>query len=83
MILSTWAENENSESPSVDDISAWAEKYGMTFPVLADPSWAINNRFEKDQGIPTQVLLAPGAKLVKVDAMITSADIEAVLEGEE
>lgn len=83
MILSTWAENENSEAPSVDEIAAWADQYGMTFPVLADPNWAINNRFEKDHGIPTQVLLAPGAKLVKVDAMITGADIEAVLEGEE
>jgi hypothetical protein len=79
MIISTWAENNESQTPSTDELKGWADQFGLTFPVVADEGWQINNRFEKDGGIPTQVLLAPGAELVKVDAMVTSADIEAVL----
>jgi hypothetical protein len=80
MILSTWAENNESQPPSVDDIKGWADEHGMTFPVLADPSWAINNRFEKDGGIPTQILVGKGAELIKVDGgEVTEAEIEAAL----
>jgi hypothetical protein len=79
MIISTWAQNEDSVTPTQDDLQMWVDRYGLTMPVVADDNWTINNRFEKDGGIPTQVLLAPGAKLVKVDQMITHEDIEAVL----
>ena len=79
MIISTWAENNESQPPSQEDLQMWVDTYGLTMPVVSDSGWAVNNRFEKDNGIPTQVLLAPGAKLVKVDQMITAEDIEAVL----
>ena len=39
----------------------------------------MNNRYEKDNGIPTSVLIAPGAELVAVDDWQASSMIEEYL----
>lgn len=31
---------------------------------MADEGWALNSRWERDGGIPTQVLIAPGMEIV-------------------
>jgi hypothetical protein len=79
MIISTWAENDSSSTPTTEELAAFADQYGHTFPVVADAGWAINNRYEQDFGIPTQVLLAPGAELVVVDEMVSESQIEEIL----
>lgn len=79
MVVQTWAENNESSTPTADELKAWGENYGHTFPDVADAGWALNNKFEKDGGIPTQILIAPGGEIVKVDQGYTAADIEAIL----
>jgi hypothetical protein len=48
----------------------------MTFPVTADAGWAVDGKYEQDGGIPTQVLLAPGDKVVVLDQEVSTDDIE-------
>ena len=59
-------------------MAEFTEQHGMTFPNIAAD---LVGRFERDYGIPSYVLLAPGHELVKVDqGHIGSADIEALIE---
>ncbi len=80
MIIMMWAENASSEAPTVDDLAGMAAEYGHTYPDVADAGWAINNRYEKDNGIPTQILIAPGMEIVIGDSPgIDDATIESYL----
>lgn len=79
IILAYWAENEDSSTPTSDELAAFADEHGHTFPDLADEGWALNSRIEQDNGIPTQALLAPGAEIIMKDEFPTADDIESVL----
>lgn len=79
MVIQTWAENNENATPSTEDLKEFGAGHGHTFPDVADEGWAFNNKFEKDGGIPTQILIAPGGEIVKVDQGYTDADIEAIL----
>jgi hypothetical protein len=57
---------------------AWANNFGITTPVVADPASAIYWRFGQG-GLPQSALLGPGAEVLKI-GHITAADIEAVLD---
>jgi hypothetical protein len=75
LILETDARGEQADQ---EFLQGWADQYGATHPIVADEGYG--NQFERDGGIPTYVLLAPGAKLVKVDqGFPTAAEIEALL----
>jgi len=80
MIIMMWAENANNEAPTVDDLAGMADEYGHTYPDVSDAGWAINGRYEKDFGIPTQILIAPGMEIVVGDSgFIEDATIEEYL----
>lgn len=44
-------------------MKAFADEHGITFPMINAPL----NRFERDGGWPTYVLLGPGHELLMVD----------------
>jgi len=71
-----YAEDEDSQTPTADELKDWAANYGMTFPVTADAGWAVDGQYEQDGGIPTQVLLAPGDKVTVLDQEVSTDDIE-------
>jgi hypothetical protein len=73
------AENNESATPSKEDLQSWAEEYAVTHPLVADENWAVSNRFEADGGIPTLSLLKPGAEVVIADGRVSESDIEAAL----
>ena len=58
MVMSAWSENENGDRPTVDDLARWADHYGLTTPVIADPYGDLGARFNGSS--PTYVLLEPG-----------------------
>jgi hypothetical protein len=81
LVIQTWAENESSGTPTAEELAEFGGQFGHTFPDVADEGWAINNRFEKDNGIPTQWLLAPGMEVVHgdLDGMVSESEIEEYL----
>lgn len=66
-------------TPSAEDLKSWADNYGLTLPVIADEGWALNSRFEQDNGIPTVTLIGPGMEVIAVDSWEAESMIEDVL----
>ena len=66
-VITFIAENDNSQAPSQSDLMYWANTYGLTHPVVADPGfnetvqylWA-NPQFDGTIGLPNMQLLSPG-----------------------
>lgn len=72
------SENDNEETPSTGQLMGWAETYGLSHPVLADPNGSTIQRFVGggSYGLPYQVMLAPGAKVAAIDITATGSSIE-------
>ena len=73
-----YAETESGSTPTPADLTGWANNYGMTFPVVADPGaskfwdiWAASYT-------PVNALIAPGGEVVTLD-WVESSQIESVL----
>ena len=79
IVIQLKAENSSRQAPSTSDLDAWADNFGLTFPVVSDPNWNTMMRWEKDNYIPSHTLLAPGMKVVQLDERISEEDIESVL----
>lgn len=62
---------------------AWANQYGITGPVIADPSFTIYSEYEVDGYIPSISLLGTGLEVLVVDSMnIMPGQIEQALPEE-
>ncbi len=76
MIISAWSETESGELPSPEELARWADAYGISTPVVADPSSSIYWRFGQGS-LPDGALLGPGAVVLNTgfinDGMIESA----------
>jgi len=76
----------NSGDPSQEDLMEWANDYGLTHPVLADPGfdeivnylWADPN-FSGQFGLPNMELLSPGMVVESSNGWVNAGDIEAHL----
>ncbi len=81
IVVQAIAENGDSQTPDAEELADWADEYGMDFPVLADAGWALDEVFERDNGIPTVVLLDADLEVVFPDGSgaPTDAEIEAIL----
>jgi thiol-disulfide isomerase/thioredoxin len=67
------------QSPDQEWLAGYSEQYGGSHPVVADEDRS-TGVYERDGGIPTYVLIAPGMELVTVDQGFPSAEaIEALL----
>ena len=62
------------------DHVAWAETYGLTFPVLTDPGWAESNKYEQDHGIPTFHLLGRDLTIRILDGQVSESAIQEALD---
>jgi hypothetical protein len=73
-----YAETNSGSTPTPADLTAWANNYGLTHPVVADPG--ATQFFEIWGGgyTPANALIAPGGQLVTTD-WVTEAEIESVL----
>ncbi|MCB9741455.1 MAG: TlpA family protein disulfide reductase [Alphaproteobacteria bacterium] len=79
IVIQALAENAESQDPTQEELQGWADNYGLSYPVVADPGWAVNNRYEQDNGIPTHVLIAPGGELIAVDDYNAESMIDELL----
>jgi peroxiredoxin len=61
MFLEIIIENNDSETPSVEDLGEWADNYGLTMPVLADEGESVLYSYATGSiGLPYTVLLDRG-----------------------
>ena len=76
MIISAWSETEEYILPTPEELARWADTYGISTPVVADPSSSVYWRFGGGS-LPDGALLGPGAVVLNTgfisDGMIESA----------
>ncbi len=73
-------ENGGGSAPSQGDLEAYANGKGFSGPVLADPGYGFMIQFEKDNYIPTPVLLGGGLTVIKADQSVMPGDINAAID---
>lgn len=78
MLLEIIIENNETVTPSQDDLVDWADNYDMTMPVLADDGGSVMWRYS-DGGLPTLVLVDHGMVLSSVNEGAHEAEIDALL----
>lgn len=54
-------ENEDSDTPSQQELKSYADRNGLSFTVGSDADFEIEKRFRVDNGIPSYTLLDRGA----------------------
>jgi len=73
------AENGAGQPGDLALCESWAEEYGLTFPVLADPGWGESNKYEQDFGIPTFHLIGRDMTIRVLDGYVGPGEIEDAL----
>lgn len=80
LVIDLISADEAGNDPTPEGLAAHAADLGLTYPVLADQGWYVQSLFDKDGGMPTLVLFAPGMEVVAVDdGSLGYEDIEDVL----
>ncbi len=78
MVLETMIETEDGSVPKTRDLERWADTYGLTMPVLADPSggtmWSYAGG-SGSVGLPFTVVIDRG---VVIDSIATGSQESAV-----
>ena len=74
------AEDDAYQPPDQFELQNWADDFGLTMPVLADPGWQVSNSWEQDSGIPTEVLIDRNMRLMIVDGAVSEGAIDALLD---
>jgi peroxiredoxin len=63
MILEVMIENDRGVTPSVKELGTWADRYGLTMPVLADEDlliWSYAADMGGSVGLPFTVIMKEG-----------------------
>jgi peroxiredoxin len=63
MILEVMIENDRGATPSVKELGTWADRYGLTMPVLADEDlliWSYAADMGGSVGLPFTVIMKEG-----------------------
>lgn len=80
MVLEVMIELEDSSVPEPDDLERWADTYGLSVPVLADPNAEIMWKFAADSGgsvgLPFTVILDEG---VVIDSIASGSQESALV----
>ncbi len=80
MSITLMAEDQGGSPADVDVVERWADRFGLTFPVLADPQWGESNKYEQDFGIPTYHLLGRDLTIRILDGYVSPAAIQEALD---
>ena len=85
MVITLLIEN-NSGAATQADAATWANDYGLSFPVLADPNNTGWNYIQTDPniqgsyGLPNNQLLIPGMEVVIVNSSVGEENFLQYLE---
>lgn len=65
----------------MEELALWAETYGITHPVVADPNFYTTARYVDGGSIvmPSMTLLGAGATVISRDTPVSEADVVANL----
>lgn len=74
------AEDQGGNDATSENAEGWAERFDLTFPVLADPGWGESNKYEQDFGIPTFHLLGRDLTIRILDGFVSPAAIQEALD---
>lgn len=66
-LLSEALDREPAEPPDVTD---FANEQELTYPVLADPGFAVTARFTDPVHVPSMTVIGPGAEILHVDTPV-------------
>lgn len=80
MFITLLAEDMGGQTATQETCAGWADEFGLTFPVLADPQWGESDKYEQNGGIPTFHLLGRDMTIRMLDQYVTGADIQEALE---
>ena len=76
-------ENDMYQTPTPADLTSWADRFGLTHPLVADPDFNVTARFlapgSTSIGLPSMTLIGPGMKIHIADGFVQDSDIEALL----
>jgi len=79
MFLEVMIEDVNGGEVDQDELNQWVDQYGLTMPVISDPSSSTMWSFASGSvGLPYTVLLDKGAVVVSANHP-TEADIDQLL----
>jgi hypothetical protein len=75
MILEVMIENDRGATPSVKELGTWADRYGLTMPVLADADlviWDYAAETGGSVGLPFTVVMDHG---VVIDSIASGSQL--------
>ena len=78
IVLNLMAETARGDDPDEEDLTAWADTYNITTPVLADIDWAVWERYFPDHSTPKHILIDRDGRLAVI-GWVGSRDFDEVL----
>ena len=73
-------ENSFGSTPSRADLEQWADTFGLTHPVVADPNWNTTVKYAGFSfGLPSMHQLAPGMRVLRRGTRVNESQIQAAL----
>ncbi len=81
VIVTLMVETVERDPPTVDDLNAWVDAYGITHLVVTDPEWEVVDRYSErvPTALPSLTLIAPGMEIIVAAGSVEEADVVAVL----
>ena len=66
IVITLLGQNTNRATPSQSDLAAWANQFGLTHPVVADPNWQITTRYVDGStiGLPAIHVIGAGSEVL-------------------
>lgn len=83
MVLEVMIENDSLETPSVEELVEWADRYGLTMPVLADANSVMDDYVGGDGsavGLPYTVVIDRGVVIESSKSGTQENALEKLLE---
>ena len=74
-------QNSSRATPSTADLDSWADNYGLSHPVVADPNFGVAARFIDGTSIalPSMTLIRAGGEIVVRGGYVTESQVAANL----
>ena len=75
------AENLSGATPSQSELLDWANSFGLSHPVVADPGFGFTTGFIDGSsiGLPSMHIIAAGGEVVERDIWASESDVQRYL----
>ena len=70
--MDLWYQNNSGSTPSTEELLDMAESAGASnVPFLADDGGSVINQYERDNYIPSTIIIGPDLQILSVDEGVT------------